>query len=73
MIFSLLCINSQLISHVVNVYYGTQMMILNVICIYHKGYQLLLLYSFLLSTELKRGEDNLVLQCVVISPCDYIL
>ena len=28
MIFSVLCINSQPISHVMNVYYGTQMMIL---------------------------------------------
>ena len=51
MIFSVLCINSQPISHVINVYYGTQMMIWNVNCIYYKGYQLLFLYSFLLSTE----------------------
>ena len=51
MIFTLICINSQPISHVINVYYETQMMILRVNCIYHKGYQLLCLYSFLLSTE----------------------
>ena len=37
-IFSLICINSHPITHVINVYYETLMMILNVNCIYHKHY-----------------------------------
>ena len=74
MIFSLLCINSQPISHVINVYYETQMMILNVNCIYHKGYQLLFLYSFLLSTESWREMKRvLCYNALWWSPCDCVL
>ena len=67
MIFSLTCINSQPIFNVIDVYYKTQMMILIVNCIYHKGFELLFLYSFLLSTELKRGEESFVIPCIVMN------
>ena len=69
MIFSLICVNSQPISHVINVYYETQMMILKVNCTYHKGYQSLFLYSFL-HRELKRV---LCYNALWWCPCDCVL
>ena len=59
MIYTVLSINSQPLSHVINVYIEAQMMVFNVKCKYNKGYQSLCLYS-LLSTE-SLGEMRRVL------------
>ena len=67
MIFSVLCINSQPSSDVINVYIDAQNDDFNGKCKYNKGYQSTCLYSFLLSTELKRDEESFVIPCVI---CD---
>ena len=67
MIYSVLCINSQPFSDVINVYIDAQLMILIGYANINKGYQPLSLYSFLFSRELKRDEEYFVKPCVI---CD---
>ena len=67
MIFSLICINSQPICNVINLYYETHMMILKWIEYNIRVIKYYFYFSFLLSTELKRWRES----CVTMH-CDEV-